>query len=67
MIVDLADVEAQRLDYFDHGLSYAYARGYLHGYALGDSEIRPPRLSEAEKVTYKWGYDKGVADYCAEE
>jgi formylmethanofuran dehydrogenase subunit E len=45
-------------------LHYAYARGYYDGRANGVSES--PFVHETDEMhqMYKYGYDRGVADYC---
>jgi hypothetical protein len=46
---------------------YAYALGYFHGRA--DGESRDCFADEADNLRhlYRRGYDAGVSDYCNEE
>lgn len=51
----------------------AYAIGYYYGRAIGNDELRdsvvnkfPNDVRELAKSSFNWGYERGVADYCAE-
>ncbi len=50
-------------------LYYAYARGYWLGYEVGDGAM-PGWLKDRpddERLAWKQGYDRGVADYAKEQ
>ena len=45
----------------------AYAVGYHDGRAVGVSDVPLAWQGQLAETLYKRGYDRGVADYCAEE
>lgn len=45
----------------------AFALGYYHGRAIGNTDGNPFTEGDSMSYFYKLGYDLGVADYCDEE